>query len=123
MPNRFQKLSAAIPPYSPNEPLIESQRLELHSIPVAPPLLGGGKATDADKENLGLLEPEKGRVQGACEWTEVPEVFAGGRGGLLQADRKRHQDRHVDHDRHRRDQFRCRSRQETRTARPRREEC
>jgi len=59
MPNRFQKLSAAIPPYSPNEPLIESQRLELHSIPVAQPLLGGGKATDADKEDLGLFEPEK----------------------------------------------------------------
>ena len=59
MPNRFQNLLTAIPPYGPNEPLFESQRLELYSVPVAQPVLGGGKAADAGKEDLGLFEPEK----------------------------------------------------------------
>jgi hypothetical protein len=54
MPNRFRNLSAAIPPYSPNEPLFESQRLGLHTIPVAQQVLSGD-----NEDDLGLFEPKK----------------------------------------------------------------
>ena len=60
MPNRFQNLLTAIPPYGPNEPLFEkpAPRTPLHSR--RQPVLGGGQATDADKkEDLDLFEPEK----------------------------------------------------------------
>ena len=60
MTNRFRSLLVTIPPYSPNEPLFESQRLDLHAIPVAQPVLSGGKGNEKDKdEDLGFLEPGK----------------------------------------------------------------
>jgi hypothetical protein len=62
MTNRFRSLLVTIPPYSANEPLFESERLDLHAIPIAQPVLSGGNGKDKNEdkdEDLGFLEPGK----------------------------------------------------------------
>ena len=77
MPNRFWHLSSVVPSFNASEPLFESQRLQLHTIPVAQSVLSGGKGSDSNQNDDQLIfEPKKDEFKDLAK-VNARAVFSG----------------------------------------------